>query len=88
MTYTSMGSKKYPKEQLRVFSNGSVYELNNYIELNKYGSDKKKELKLKQDKGIENEYKMIAAVLRGKKQNSGIQDAMRSSRLLIGALEK
>ena len=25
--YTSMGSKKYPKEQLRVFANGSVYEL-------------------------------------------------------------
>ena len=39
--YTSMGSKKYPKEELRVFSNGTVYELNNYVGLKKYGSNRK-----------------------------------------------
>ena len=64
--YTSMGSKKYPKEQLRVFSNGMVAELDNYISLCFYGKTKKKQLKLKQDKGFENEYRHIAEVLNEK----------------------
>lgn len=86
--YTSMGSKKYPKEQLRVFSNGSVYEMDNYIGLSKYGSNKKKEIKLKQDKGIANEYQYIFDVLKGKKKNGVIKDVFVSHRLLINELRK
>ena len=52
IVYSSMGSKKYPKEQLRVLSNGSVYEMDNFIRLKKYGSTKSVKEKLKQDKGI------------------------------------
>lgn len=85
--YTSMGSKKYPKEQLRVFSNGSVYEMNNYVSMIKYGSNKKKESKLKQDKGFGNEYTMIADVLCGRNSNTTIEDAFKSHRMLIEALK-
>ena len=73
IVYTSMGSKKYPKEQLRVFSNGAVYEMDNYVGLTKYGSGKKKEVKLKQDKGIGSEYRYIFDVLRGKQKSHGIE---------------
>lgn len=81
--YTSMGSKKYPKEQLRVFSNGIVCELDNYIKLYQYGGSKRMTLKLRQDKGIKGEYEHIYKVLNGKKKNSGIEDAFIASRLLI-----
>ncbi len=84
--YTSMGSKKYPKEQLRVFSNGSVYEMNNYIGMTKYGSNKKNEIKLKQDKGFAEEYRVIAAVLRGEKENKMVKDAINAHRKLLEAL--
>lgn len=85
--YTSMGSKKYPKEQLRVFSNGSVYEMDNYVGLVKYGNSRKKELKLKQDKGIANEYRYIFDVLQGRKKNESIEDAFVSHRLLFEAMK-
>lgn len=84
--YTSMGSKKYPKEQLRVFSNGAVYEMDNYVGLRKYGSSKKNEVKLKQDKGIKNEYKYIADVLKGKRSNDSIEAAFESHRMLLKEL--
>ena len=84
--YTSMGSKKYPKEQLRVFSNGTVYEMDNYVVLRKYGSSKKNEMKLKQDKGISNEYKYIYDVLKGKRKNDSIEQAFSAHRMLLEEL--
>lgn len=85
IVYTSMGSKKYPKEQLRVFSNGSVFEMNNYVKMHKYGSSKVTKLKLKQDKGFTDEYKYIADVISGKCKNTAILDAFKSHGLLIEA---
>jgi predicted dehydrogenase len=81
--YTSMGSKKYPKEQLRVFSNGSVCELNNYVKLTRYGNTKFIKFKLKQDKGIRSEYEYIFNVLCGKGKNRAISDAFKNHRMLI-----
>lgn len=84
--YTSMGSKKYPKEQLRVFSNGTVYEMNNYVGMKKYGNSKKQKTKLKQDKGFHDEYDMIASVLKGNQQNTTAEDAIKAHRMLLEAL--
>lgn len=86
--YTSMGSKKYPKEQLKVFSNGSVYEMNNYVGMTKYGTNKKNEIKLKQDKGFRDEYEMIANVLKGKKKNKTAEDTIMAHKMLLGALSR
>lgn len=86
--YTSMGSKKYPKEQLRVFSNGIVCELDNYIKFSLYGSKKKTKVKLRQDKGIEDEYKFIYKVIKGEKANTAIEDAFISHILLLKEIEK
>lgn len=86
IVYTSMGSKKYPKEQLRVFSNGAVYEMDNYVGLRKYGSSKKSEIKLKQDKGFAGEYRYIYDVLNGRKENKSIHDALAAHRLLLEAV--
>jgi len=81
--YTSMGSKKYPKEQLRVFSNGVVCEMDNYIKMNQYGSIKRTTMKLRQDKGIRNEYELIYKVLKGEAKNTVIEDAFVNHRMLI-----
>lgn len=86
--YTSMGSKKYPKEQLRAFSNGSVCELNNYVSLTTYSSNKRVEMKLKQDKGIRDEYKYIVDVLCGNRKNDSIEQAMEAQGMLMYALEE
>ena len=67
--YTSMGSKKYPKEQLRVFSNGSVMELDNYIRLKRYGSASSTKTELKQDKGFKAEYERMTQVISGQCDN-------------------
>jgi len=85
--YTSMGSKKYPKEQLRVFSNGKVFEMDNYIKMHQYGSINKTKVKLKQDKGIKNEYEFIYQVLNGKSKNTVIEDAFINHRMLMEALK-
>ncbi len=84
--YTSMGSKKYPKEQLRVFSNGTVYEMDNYVSMRKYGSVRKKNVNPRQDKGISNEYRAIADVLAGKQNNASIDDSFVSHRMLLKEL--
>jgi len=84
--YTSMGSKKYPKEQLRVFSNGVVCEMDNYLKMHQYGSLKKSKIKFRQDKGIKNEYKFIYKVLKGEVKNKAIKDAFVNHRMLIGGI--
>lgn len=85
--YTSMGSKKYPKEQLRVFSNGRVSELDNYVKINEYSSIKTKKTKLRQDKGFKAEYDHIAASLAGKVDNTkSIEDVFVSHRMIISAI--
>lgn len=86
IVYTSMGSKKYPKEQLRVFSSGSVCELNNYVSINTYSSVKTTSIKLKQDKGIHDEYVFIASVLAGKENNNAIEDTFINHSMLIGEI--
>lgn len=86
--YSSMGSKKYPKEQLRVLSNGCVYEMDNFIRLKKYGSNKSVKEKFKQDKGIKAEYEYIYDVLHGSKKNTSIEDAFRGQELLIKAMQR
>lgn len=87
IVYTSMGSKKYPKEQLFVFSNGIVSKMDNYVKLSQYGNIKVNKLKLKQDKGIKAEYEYIYAVLTGKKENKAISDAFLGHRMLLEAMK-
>ena len=88
IVYTSMGSRKYPKEQLRVFSNGAVYEMDNFIRLKKYGSSRSVKEKLEQDKGIKAEYEYMFQVLKGKCRNETVQDAFLGQELLIRAMQK
>jgi predicted dehydrogenase/threonine dehydrogenase-like Zn-dependent dehydrogenase len=86
--YTSMGSKKYSKEQIRVFSNGSVYEIDNFVKMNQYGSAKNTTTKLRQDKGINDEYEYIYKVLKGEGKNAVIADTFVNHRLLIEGIAK
>ena len=87
IVYTSMGSKKYPKEQLRVFSSGNVYEVDNYIGLARYSNTRKSSPKLRQDKGFKNEYAFMLRVLAGEESNTAIEDAFAGHRALLEALE-
>ena len=86
IVYTSMGSKKYPKEQLRVFSAGNVYEMNNYVRITRHSSAKKTSPKIRQDKGFKDEYAYMLRVLRGEVANAAIEDAFVGHRALLEAL--
>ena len=88
IAYTSMGSKKYPKEQLRVFSNGTVAEMNNYISLGFYKKLKREYMKLRQDKGFEQEYQYIADVIKTNKKNDAIIDAFTGHEKILLGKEK
>lgn len=81
--YSSMGSKKYPKEQLRVISNGTVVVMDNYVKLQTYGATKKVKTKLEQDKGINDEYRYIMDVLTKRESNDSIVDAFINFEQLI-----
>ena len=68
--YTSMGSKSYPKENVRVFTNGNVAELKNFVKGEIYkGGRKIKKSKLQQDKGFIDEYEYIRDIIKGKREN-------------------
>lgn len=86
IVYTSMGSKNYPKEQLRVFSAGNVYEMNNYVGMARYSNAKKTSPKIRQDKGFKDEYAYMLRVLRGEEANAAIEDAFVGHRALLEAL--
>lgn len=86
IVYTSAGSKKYPKEQLRVFSAGNVFEIDNFVSACRYSSSKKSNPKLKQDKGFSNEYRFMLDVLKGKQRNMAIEQAFEGHRMLLEAL--
>jgi len=88
IVYSSMGSKKYPKEQLRVLSGGAVYEMDNFIRLRRFKSSKTVKEKWKQDKGIKAEYEYIYQVIKGSRKNTAIEDAFRGQELLIKAMQK
>ncbi len=53
LSYLSNGNKSYPKEQMNLFCEGKVFELDNYKRVNAYGSNGMK--KLSQDKGHKDE---------------------------------
>lgn len=88
IVYTSMGSKKYPKEQLRVFSNGTVMELDNYVRLTRYGANKTGKTEMRQDKGFAAEYGYMWDVVKGKRENRSIEDCWEVfGRLIAGERE-
>jgi len=68
--YTSMGPKSYPKENVRIFTNGNVAELKNFVKAEIYKGGKKiKKSKMQQDKGFLEEYEYIRDIIKGNRQN-------------------
>jgi len=64
--YTSMGAKNYPKEHIKIFTNGSVGEIKNFVKAEIYtGSGRVRKSKLTQDKGFLDEYKYLSNVISG-----------------------
>jgi predicted dehydrogenase len=60
LTYTALGSKEYPKEQLEVFSEGKVYVMNDYKRLEVVGAKVPLMEAQAQDKGHKTEVETFA----------------------------
>jgi len=64
LTYTAMGAKDYPKEQMDVFSDGRVFVLNDYKSLTVHGAPAKGVTLPQQDKGQKAELEAFAGAVR------------------------
>ncbi|MFH5881249.1 bi-domain-containing oxidoreductase [Liberiplasma polymorphum] len=85
--YTSVGSKKFPKEKLVVHSTGKTFEMTNYLKLVKYSTISKNKSKLRQNKGFLEEYDFIYNVLVGNQKNIYINSTFNNHRQLMMSLE-
>ena len=70
INYMFGGTKKYPKENIKIFSGGTVSIIDDFIKINQFGKSKlSKKLLLGQDKGHENSVKTFIDLLKNKKNN-------------------
>jgi len=67
LSYLSNGNKSYPKEQMSLFCEGKVYELDNYKRVNGFGSGSMK--KFSQDKGHKEEMISFIKNIKTSKEN-------------------
>jgi len=63
LIYTAIGSRDYPKEQMKIYFDGKMIFLNDYKEMKVYGA-KIKGLKIKQDKGHFTEIQEFAKAIK------------------------
>ncbi len=80
LTYTSMGSAKYPKESMKVFVEGQTIIMNDYKELIVYGKDKKS-YKDNQNKGHKEELIAFANGIRLNNWPIALWDMLQSSEI-------
>ncbi len=66
ITYNSIGSKSFPKENILVFKAGNAARITDFMELEIYGKGVKKEKLKMQDKGQYNQFLHVAEVFSGK----------------------
>lgn len=67
LSYLSNGNKSYPKEQMSLFCEGKVFELDNYKKVNAFGSSGMK--KWSQDKGHKDEMIGFIENIKSSKEN-------------------
>ena len=63
LTYTALGSNKFPKEQMEIFSDGKVLMLDDYKQLRIHGSNAKEVTSKLTDKGHKHELEAFAETL-------------------------
>jgi predicted dehydrogenase/threonine dehydrogenase-like Zn-dependent dehydrogenase len=63
LTYTALGSNKYPKEQMEVYVDGKVLVMNDYKSLSIVGTDSKGIQSKTMDKGQKQELEMFAQAI-------------------------
>ena len=70
INYIFGGTKKYAKENIKIFSGGTVSIIDDFIKINQFGKSKlSKKLLLGQDKGHENSIKTFIELMENKKNN-------------------
>jgi predicted dehydrogenase/threonine dehydrogenase-like Zn-dependent dehydrogenase len=60
INYFSNGNKSYSKERIEVYSQGKTFILNNWRELKGYGMKGFSKMKIRQDKGHKNQFRLLA----------------------------
>lgn len=70
INYIFGGTKKYPKENIKIFSGGTVSIIDDFVKINQFGKSKlSKKLLLGQDKGHANSVKTFVKLLADKRNN-------------------
>jgi predicted dehydrogenase len=63
VNYFSNGSKSYSKERIEVYSQGKTFVIDNWRELRGYGVKGFSKMKIRQDKGHKNQFRLLADML-------------------------
>ena len=90
INYFANGNKKFKKERIELFSNGQIYQIDNFKKLNIWGKNKNLEEKLfLQDKGQRNCTKSFVDSIRNKSESPiPIEEIFEVHRKLFEALNK
>lgn len=87
INYVTNGTKRYPKEILRITSGKHIYELVNYLKINKdYKRNSK--LHLKQDKGFVKQYLHLHQIISGKDTDTNIHNTFHVHEKLLKAISE
>ncbi len=91
LTYTSLGSAKYPKERMELFTEGKVYIMENYLNLKLYNSKREKLLwnsKI-QRKGLLDELNALAnCLLNGKELGISHDEIIKATEVAFSVEEQ
>ena len=90
INYFANGNKKFKKERIELFSNGQIYQIDNFKKLNIWGKNKNQEEKLFfQDKGQRNCTKSFVDAIRNKSESPiPIEEIFEVHRKVFEALNK
>jgi predicted dehydrogenase len=89
LTYTALGSNKFPKEQMEIFSDGTVLMLDDYKQLRIHGSNAKGITSKLTDKGHKNELEAFAETLeKGGEWPIPLWQQMQATEIALGVEEQ
>jgi len=83
LVYTALGSKNYPKEEMKIFTGNSVITMNNYRETKIISDKRKKVFKTSViEKGFKESYEALAnSIIEGKEFPIPMEDLMQFKRM-------
>ena len=87
INYFSNGNKSYSKERIEVYSQGKTFVIDNWRVLRGYGTKGFSKMKIRQDKGHKNQFKLLTDMLDSKLTLIPFESVVNTTKASFAALE-